>query len=88
MDGALAGGICITEATEACCVERRRFFLFALIMVLNNQTAISIFRAAAAIFRSAILANMLAFLAVGFFLLFNGFIIQQGTTPASLLRLS
>ena len=60
------------------CAHCRRFFLFALIMVLTNHTAISIFRAVAAIFRAVVISNMMAFLFVGFFLLFNGFIIQQG----------
>ena len=37
----------------------RRFLLFALIMILNNQTAISIFRAVAAIFRAVVFSNMM-----------------------------
>ena len=38
------------------------FFYFLLIMVLVNQTSITIFRCIAAIFRAVVLSNVLAFI--------------------------
>ena len=58
-----------------------RFFIYLAVHLLEHTIAVTLFRAAAAIGRTAVPANIVSFMSLGLALFFTGFVIQHRAPP-------